>query len=472
MSENWKDFVKTAKESREVVHRNPVTGLGYDKNWLPVIDLSKLPPVQKGTDSNQSVMGAAPYRPKVDYRMLREQLASGGNGNPDEMLGKRMNPILIAPGMVAGGAPATAMSAIRQGALANLIAHGMENLSKSHPTVAKAIAAANVGMTAAPLIRSGSAALWNKAVNKIKEIKKRHYESTDEGLMESIRRRVPDDVDVSPTFLRRRLFDIISQSPRHHLSLKERLAEYKRGKEGIEYLRRYVYPLTLEDKLRFVRGGEDYIKTVYPEKLEILSSRRGPLREYRPINRFGSIKDIAEALGVTKDSTSHVFKGGPPVKKWDPNRYGFFSGNIFVAGKHQSPMLMSADLGKGYFSDLVRSRFTPHLTRWQQVWNNPEFAKINRDDFLQKLMDIKAGKRPYGPGFTDVDYSPNYEVVLRGDEAQRLPWRYFQERPQGGFFEIDRPTPYPTRGRIKYTVDSDMREDIAGSALVGGLSGF
>lgn len=162
---SWKDFVEKRSGINDVgsgFMMPPTAYFSYDRNGgyvdkegnryrlvSPGVGIER-PPERR----RETYISAAPDRTKQReyYRSLRDRLATGGNGNPDEMLGKRMNPIVIAPGMAAGGVPSTAMSAINQAIAATSIAHGMEALSESHPTIAKTIAAANVGMTSAPFL--------------------------------------------------------------------------------------------------------------------------------------------------------------------------------------------------------------------------------------------------------------------------------------------------------------------------------
>lgn len=73
------------------------------------------------------------------------------NTDPDEMLGRRMNPILIAPGLAIGGLPSlptSTASSIGMSAVGLGIESGLQQLAKKQPSVA---AAANMAAIAAPI---------------------------------------------------------------------------------------------------------------------------------------------------------------------------------------------------------------------------------------------------------------------------------------------------------------------------------
>lgn len=390
MSANWKDFVKAAKESRDVVHRNPVTGLGYDKNWLPVIDFSKLPPVQKGTDSNHSVMGAAPDRPKVDYRMLREQLASGGNGNPDEMLGKRMNPILIAPGMAMGGVPETFMSALKQVVLANLIQHGTENLSDTNPTVAKAIAAANVGMTAAPMVRPA----WNWFVKKapnVKEIPNRFREWRNRKYLFGIKPEDADKLDMSTLFAAAR---------RKPNTVKEKIETLMARR----FLSGEQSPKDLSD-LRW--GMQSFSESPYDygsKQNSQLANRMLDSWLYPKKQKYVSFNEMLESL---PDGREMVFKGnagGGPVEFQGDTPYWFTHNPAVGAGYSGRGGWFSAYPVKPGKYGLVSSRFTPHI------------ASANKADIASAQKGVSGGFGNRTAGRSHAGDAYDYEAVLTGSD--------------------------------------------------------
>ena len=110
---NWRDFLKKAKYRTVDPSKSQGTALDYDKNGVPVLGLQAS---QSGVDARRSVL-----RPRVTGPVRNPSAPSAGilqqhgNGNPDHMLGTMMNPILIAPSVVTGGVPRSALAAVGQG---------------------------------------------------------------------------------------------------------------------------------------------------------------------------------------------------------------------------------------------------------------------------------------------------------------------------------------------------------------------
>ena len=306
----------------------------------------------------------------------------------------------------------------------------------------------------------------NPAVNAAIKLRNRHFPMTDSALAESI--RAPAKGDVSPTFLRRRLYEAVSnlESPGLGKTPAERLELLRRlGKADFEALKASRAPLTAHEKLQAVRDGEKYLRDFYPDVALAFSHRAGPYRQVGPIvAKFDSLDDVARSLGVDESSVSHIFKGGPSLAKFEPDRPGFFSGNFRVAGKHtgKRQYLMAADLGRGPFADAVVARETPHLTTFQQRLDDPVFAAHAREEFAKRLAEIKAGRRSIPEGWAtfpdwEIHYAPNYEVLLKGKEVADLPWRYFLKMPDGSFVERTAPLRYPSRlSESQGTLSRDM----------------
>lgn len=132
----WRDFAPKPIGRTADAKASQGMALDYDKNGVPV--LSHPVPVQ-GVDQKKSVIGARPssWAGRPASRGGADALRQNGNANPDYMLGKLMNPILIAPSFSAG-VPMSAMQGVVQAGcrtfkdpIKDLVASGVYDLAEA-----------------------------------------------------------------------------------------------------------------------------------------------------------------------------------------------------------------------------------------------------------------------------------------------------------------------------------------------------